>query len=67
MKSKDLDLADAEKKLTEFTNPEGLHDFLEGETRRSIIQAAGKRLLRIRGGVSCEDVLETLRRKGYKI
>ena len=67
MKSRDLDLADAEKKLTEFTNPEELHDFLEGETRRSIIKSAGKRLLRIRGGVTCEDVLETLRREGVKI
>ena len=67
MKSKDLDLVDAEKKLIEFTNPEELHDFLEGETRPSIIKAAGKRLLRIRGGVTCEDVLEALRKKGVKI
>jgi len=67
MKSRDLDSVDAEKKLAEFINPEELHDFLEGENRRSIITAAGKQLLRLRGGVTCEDVLETLRRKGYRI
>lgn len=67
MKSRDLDLADAEKRLMEFTNPEEIHNFVEGETRPSIIKAAGKRLLRIRGGVTCEDVLEALRKKGVKI
>jgi hypothetical protein len=66
-RSRDLDREDAINGVEEIKNVEDLNDFCEGETRKNILNAAMKRLLRLRGGVTCEDVLSNLRKKGYKV
>lgn len=52
------------EKLNDFKE---IHDFIEGDSRKSILAAVSKKILRLRGGVTCEDMLKNLREKGYKV
>ena len=66
-KSGDMNREAAITKVGEINEVEDLYNFVNSETRKDILNAAMKRLLRLRGGVSCEDVLENLRKKGFKV
>jgi hypothetical protein len=66
-KSRDLPTPATIVEVKKITKVEELQDFVAGETRRDILDAVSKRILRLRGGVTCNDVLENLRAKGYKV
>lgn len=66
-KSRDMEMSDAIVKVEKITKVEQLHDFVDGETRKGILDAVSKIILRLRGGVTCDDVLANLRAKGYKV
>jgi hypothetical protein len=65
--SRNFDIDDALNRIERIDKPEKLNDFCDGETRKDILDAIAKRLLRLRGGCTCEDVLSNLRKKGYKV
>jgi hypothetical protein len=67
IKSRNLEREAAITKVEKINEVEELHSFVDGETRRDILDAVSKRLLRLRGGVTCEDVLKNLKEKGYKV
>jgi hypothetical protein len=66
-KSRDMEMGDAIAKVEKINKVEDLHGFCDGETRKDILDAIAKRLLRLRGGCTCEDVLENFRKKGFKV
>lgn len=62
-----MDREDAIAEIEKINKVEELHVFVCGETRKDILDAVSKRILRLRGGVTCDDVLENLRAKKYKV
>lgn len=94
MKSTDFNTKDAPEKIAEMTTGEEILAFIDGDERKTVTDAAQKKIAELRGPkqgqetdamtkktsdfkgsgvegakgyVTCEDVLESMRKKGRQI